>query len=384
MSARHISKSAFFADDQQSAIATSWPDLVTAGERPRLIDEWQVRPEIWNMVRRAVDDASAPGQFILTGSSRPSDDVTRHSGAGRIARLRMRPFSTAERLHGIATVSLRSLLDGERPVSATSTASFFSIIHEIMVGGWPANYALDAQRAQQQVRDYLDESVRADLAFDHQQSIRRRDPHRLRALLRSIARSPGAPLSMATLAADVQQSGVEITRQTVQSYVDVLERVMLLELIPAWPTHLRSRARLRTSPKYYLADPSLNAAALGASQEHLKRDLALSGLLFESLVMRDLLVYAQRADADVYYYRDSNGLEIDAIIERRDGTWMAVEIKLGSSAVEQATRTLSTFANNVDTTRKGKPATLLVITGSGHRYVTKEGIVVIPFEHLTA
>lgn len=189
---------------------------------------------------------------------------------------------------------------------------------------------------------------------------------------------------MATLAADVQQSGVEITRQTVQSYVDVLERVMLLELIPAWPTHLRSRARLRTSPKYYLADPSLNAAALGASQEHLKRDLALSGLLFESLVMRDLLVYAQRADADVYYYRDSNGLEIDAIIERRDGTWMAVEIKLGSSAVEQATRTLSTFANNVDTTRKGKPATLLVITGSGHRYVTKEGIVVIPFEHLTA
>ena len=344
------------------------PALVLAGAAPRLIDEWQTEPAIWNHVRRAVDDRPRPGQFILTGSAVPADDVTRHTGAGRLTRLRLRPMSLFETGRSSGAVSLRALLAGAAPRSAESAFSIEELAGQVCRGGWPGNLQRSVNQALQANRAYLDEIRRVDVGRVDET---RRDPAKVGDLLRSFARNVATYAAASTMAAD-------LNNHTADAYLTALERLMIVEDQPAWAPHLRSRSRLRGAPKRHFVDPSLAVAALRADPDRLLRDLAWFGFLFESLVVRDLRVYAQHHDAEVLQYRDNTGLEVDAIVQAADGTWAAFEVKLGAGMIDAAAATLLRFAKRVDPARSRAPAALAVIVAGGYGYVRGDGIGVIP------
>jgi predicted AAA+ superfamily ATPase len=351
------------------------PALLLDGTRPQLLDEWQVHPALWNHVRRAVDDRQQTGQFILTGSATPADDAARHSGAGRFARIRMRPMSLVETGHSTGAVSLQALFDGEAVRVSEPDLALTVLIERVLTGGWPGLQGLAPRDASRAVRDYLASIQQVDLA---RVAGARRDPIKVGRLIASLARNIATKASVITLAKDAAHDGEEIHRQTVSDYLDVLERLMVVEDQPAWSTHLRSSATLRKSPKRHFVDPSLAAAALRATPDTLYSDLNLFGLLFESLVLRDLRVYAQADDGAVSHYRDSTGLEVDAIVETGDGRWGAFEVKLGAGQIESAAAGLLRFQDRVDTTRAGKPSVLAVITPSGLGYRRADGVSVVP------
>ncbi len=357
-----------------AAIAVD-PSLVLEGATPRLIDEWQIAPAIWNYIRRTIDDRGIPGQFILTGSAVPSDDITRHTGAGRLTRLRMRPMSLAETGHSTREISLSALLRGEPLRSPNAELTVSRIAELIAVGGWPGHLHRDREQSIRAVRDYLEEIRRVDIG---RVDDTKRDPERVGRLLRSLARNVATSTPNTTLAADAGGSDGALDNDTVAEYLSALERLMIVEDQPAWSTHLRSKSILRQSPKRHFVDPSLAVAALRASPERLLADLNLFGFLFESLVIRDLRVYAQADDASVYHYRDNTGLEVDAVVQGADGRWAAFEIKLGVGNVDHGAASLLKFVNRVDTAKAGRPATLAVITSTGYGYIREDGIGVIP------
>jgi predicted AAA+ superfamily ATPase len=375
--ARQIAVSEVLLDVDANARAavTIDPALVLDGATPRLIDEWQIEPAIWNHVRRAVDDRGAPGQFVLTGSAVPADDVVRHTGAGRITRLRMRPMSLFESDASSGTASLAALLAGEPTRSADSGTTIRQLAQEIAVGGWPGFRGLPVERTQRALRDYLDEIRRVDVS---RLDGTRRDPARVGTLLRSLARNVATHASVSTLARDAAGADGSLTHETATNYLDALTRLMVVEDQPAWAPHLRSRYVLRSAPKRHFVDPSLAVAALRATPDALLRDLELLGFLFESLVVRDLRVYAQANDAEVLQYRDSNGHEVDAIVRCQDGRWAAFEVKLGTGRVDDAVSSLERFVRQVDTKRCGRPALLGVIVATGFGYVRDDGVHVVP------
>jgi predicted AAA+ superfamily ATPase len=351
------------------------PLLVLDGATPRLIDEWQLEPAIWNHVRRAVDDRGAQGQFILAGSSVPPDDITRHTGPGRITRLRMRPMTLFETDDSTGEVSLAHLLEGESVRSGDPGMAIADIARVIAIGGWPGFRELTTDQALRAVRDYLEEIRRVDVSRVEN---RRRDPDKVGALLRSLARNVATYAAATTLAGDTAGADGPLKNDTVSDYLDALRTLMIVEDQPAWAPHLRSKYVLRRAAKRHFVDPSLAVAALRATPDRLLRELRLLGFLFESLVIRDLRVYAQASDAHVLQYRDSHGLEVDAIVETADGRWAAFEVKLGSGQVDQAAANLLRFARQIDTTQSGAPATLGVIVGTGYGYRREDGITVIP------
>jgi len=351
------------------------PGLVLAGPTPRLIDEWQIEPAIWNHIRRAVDDRGAPGQFILTGSAAPADDVTRHTGAGRVTRLRMRPMSLTETGHSIASISLKALLGGAAPSSSDSGMTVAALSERIVAGGWPGHAGLTVDQARQAVRDYLEEIRRVDVGRVDQTS---RDPEKVGRLLRSLARNVATSATATTLAADVGGADGALKDDTVRDYLTALERLMIVENQPAWAPHLRSKSLLRQAPKRHFVDPSLAAAALGATPVRLLEDLEWLGCLFESMVVRDLRVYAQAATATIYHYRDNTDLEVDAIVQAADGRWAAFEVKLGQGQIDAAAARLRKFAERIDTAKSGTPATLGVIVATGYGYRREDGVAVIP------
>lgn len=361
-------------DNARRAIAVD-PSLVLAGDVPRLIDEWQIEPSIWNHVRRAVDDRQAPAQFILTGSAVPPDDITRHTGAGRLARLRMRPMTLLEKGQSTGAVSLGDLLAGQAAATADPGLTVQQLAEEIVAGGWPGLRGLGSDRARQAVAGYLDEVSRSDV---NRVDGRRRDVEKLRQLLRSVARNVATSASASTLAADTGGAEGPLKRDTVVDYLEVLSRLMVIEDQPAWAPRLRSRARLRNAPKRHFVDPSLAVAALGTDADGLLSDLNLLGLLFESLVVRDLRVYAQANSARVLQYRDSNNLEADAIVEGFGGKWAAIEVKIGAGQVEEGAKTLKRLANNIDQSKSGAPAALVVVTGTGYGYRRDDGVMAVP------
>ncbi len=357
------------------------PALVLGGKTPRLIDEWQVEPAIWNHIRRAVDDRAKPGQFILTGSAVPSDEVTRHGGAGRLTRLRMRPMTLTETGHSTGAVSLKDVLHGKVSRSPESGLTITGIAERVAVGGWPGLLDRSSGESLQAVRDYLEEIRRVDIGRVGE---RRHDPERVGRLLRSLARNQATYASVATLAADTGGGEGPINEHTAQEYLDALGRLMIVEDLPPWAPHLRSKSRVRSAPKRLFADPSLAVAALRADPEQLLKDLNLLGFLYESLVIRDLRVYAQAADAQVLQYRDNTGLEVDAIVETADGRWAAFEIKLGSGMADEGAANLLKFSRRVDISKRGKPSALAVIVGSGYGYVRPDDVAVIPIGALGA
>lgn len=375
--ARQVAASEVLLDTDANARAAAAiaPELVLAGAVPRLIDEWQIEPAIWNHVRRAVDDRQRAGQFILTGSAVPADDITRHTGAARITRLRMRPMSLFETGHSTGTISLEALLGSEAGACPDPGLTIEDVATWIAIGGWPSHRTRTVQQALQAVRDYLDEIRRVDIGrVDNT----RRDPDRVGRLLASLARNLATPASLSALAHDTGGADGPIKEDTTREYLSALERLMIVEDQPSWAPHLRSRSILRTAPKRHFVDPSLAVAALRATPARLLREIQWLGFLFESLVIRDLRIYAQANDAVVRHYRDNTGLEVDAIVETAAGDWAAFEVKLGQALVDEAAANLLTFANRVDTTVCGQPRTLAVIVATGYGYVRPDGVAVIP------
>jgi predicted AAA+ superfamily ATPase len=284
-------------------------------------------------------------------------------------------MSLVETGHSTGAVSLAALLQGERPHSPEAPLMVADLAQRIAVGGWPGLLRHDTSRALQSVRDYLDEVRRVDIVrVDGTQ----RDPDKVGRLLRALARNVATYVASTTLAADTGGPEGPLARDTVSDYLTALERLMVIEDQPAWATHIRSKSILRSSSKRHFVDPSLAVAALRGSPDRLLADLNAMGFLFESLVVRDLRVYAQANDASVLQYRDNTGLEVDAIVEAADGRWMAVEVKLGGSLVDEGAATLLKFRDRIDTTKCGPPAALAVVVATGYAYQREDGIGVIP------
>lgn len=380
--AEQAARSAVYLDRDETALTALQvdPSLVLGGEPPQLVDEWQLdATRVWNQVRAQVDTRQATGQFVLTGSSVPDDDARRHSGAGRFARLMMRPMSLFESGDSTGSMSLRALLAGERPSARSVDVDIHRTAELVVRGGWPLNLAMTPTQAAAANRDYLRTIAEVDLA---RVAGSRRDPVRVGRFLQALARNTAMEHVVERLVgetiSDAPDDAGSLTKPTAYRYQDALTRLMTLELQPAWSTHLRSRSRLRDKPRTHLVDPSLAAAALDASPAKLVRDLNTLGLLFESLVVRDMRVYADAIDATVSHYRDSDNLEVDIVVEARDGTWGAFEVKLGTGQIDAAAASLLKFAAKVDTDKVGAPAVLGVITASGYGLTRPDGVVTVP------
>ncbi|GAA4380533.1 ATP-binding protein [Agromyces bauzanensis] len=365
-----------------ATVAENAPDALLEGPVPRLIDEWQLAPVLWNAVRHEIDDRRAPGQFILSGSATPPDDITRHSGVGRIARVRLRTMTLAESGRSSRQVSLTELMTGADRVSARSELRYRDVAAEAVRGGWPALIDASTADAQRFNREYAEELTRADI---RNATGVRRDVDRLRRTLEALSRNLSTEASIATLAADVGGADGRIDPDTVREYLDAFTAVFALETLPAWSVNLRSRSRLRTKPTIHLADPALACAVLGIGPERLALDPEYFGFVFESMAVRDLRVYSALHDGRVYRYRDNTGLEVDAVIEYPGGVWGAAEVKLGGSAVAAAEASLLKLRDErVDVARVGAPAYLAVITATEYAYTLPSGVHVIPLATLGA
>jgi predicted AAA+ superfamily ATPase len=374
---------------QLANLAQVSPDDILRGTTPRLIDEWQLAPALWNAVRHEVDQRRARGQFILAGSATPPDDVTRHSGAGRIGRVTLRPMCLEESGDSTATVPFSSLFEPD--VEAGMIAGFggptvSDYARLIVRGGWPTLVDDPTISPTRYLDAYLDDVAGVDLpGADF-----RVQPLRMRALLRALARNTASEAAATRLGneADLPDKNADargVSAQSVRKYLDALTRVFVIEELPAWSTPLRSNIRLRTQPKWHFCDPSLGAAALGTSPQSLLGDLNTFGLFFESLVVRDLRVYAHAVGGSVFHYRDSSNLEVDAIVELRDGRWAAVEVKMGGDReLDAAAARLHALAAKVSVARRSTLASLNVITAGNTSYVRPDRVNVIALGHLRA
>ena len=377
---RHAQSQVRLDDDPGTLeAAILWPERVLDGARPRLVDEWQFAPGLWNRARHVVDADHRRGHFILTGSAHPPDDRTRHSGAGRVTRVRMRPMSLTETGESTAEVSLASLLDGEDCSAAQPDATVGDVVEALCRGGWPRHLGQPVETSQAMCRAYLQEVARADIP---RLGRTLHDPERVLRLVSSLSRNIATAATSTTLSHDIAGDDAP-SRRTVADYLAALRRVFVVEDAPAWVTHLKSRARLRRSPKRHFVDPSLATAALRAGPERLWREPSYLGQAFESLAVRDLRIYAEAHDATVHHYRDSNGHELDAVVEHGDGRWLAVEVKLGSGPqLDDAARSLTRACEQIDTSKVGEPAKRLVLTASGYGYERPDGVTVLPITAL--
>lgn len=364
---------------------------VLDGPTPRLIDEWQLAPSLWNAVRHEVDARGLAGQFILTGSATPADDVTRHSGAGRFRRVTLRPMSLVESGESTRSVSFATLFrrtTDDRPASVGGlggpTVEEYAAL--VVRGGWPALVTQPSRSATDYLADYLDDVARADLRFAGLNP----DPVRMGALQRALARNTATEASAVKLSAEAElpvpgTATAEVSAQTVRKYIDALTRIFVVEEQPAWAPHLRSRVRLRVHPKWHFVDPSLATAALRVEPRALLADLGAFGLFFESMCIRDLRVYAQTLGGAVYHYRDDSGLEVDAVVELGDGRWSAFEVKLGGTEpVEVAAANLLKLRAKVSLQRAAQLGTLNVLTAGAESYTRPDGVNVIALGHLDA
>lgn len=372
--------------DEGAALYEEDPALALLGERPHAIDEWQDVPAIWNYARHAVDDgANAPGQFILTGSSTPPEDEDRHSGAGRISRIRMRTMTLAERGVSTGAVSLKGLFEGDFAPAANEVAleEYASLLCH---GGWPALLNVADRRAQETIDEYL------DLLFDVSMKKLGRDPVLSRRIAVALARNVGTAATLRTLCEDAAVGDRAPTEETVAGYLTDFALNYFLDELPGWDAPVRSRSRVRTKPKRYLDDPSMVSSLLSVDPSRLLADGQLFGILFESLCYHDLAVYASLLSgagaSPVRYYADADGLEVDLVIELRDGRWAAFEVKMGESKVEAAARSLNRLRAKIaanPAARNKEPEFLAVLVASAPyaRRRKEDGIYVIPLATLT-
>jgi predicted AAA+ superfamily ATPase len=374
------SKVSFDQDAQVPLLMETAPQRLLLGNTPRLIDEWQEYPKIWNYVRHEVDERNKTAQFILTGSSNPEESVKMHSGAGRFTMLDMRTMSWQEMGYSTGEISLGKLLNGiDQQTSDTQTALEL-IVERIVKGGFPALLNKSLAQATEINRAYVDLLAEVDMS---RVSDVKRNPEKVRGLLRALARNVATTVDITVLEKDIKlNENSDISRPTIYDYLEALNRLMIIENQPAWNTHIRSSASLRKSAKRHFSDVALAAASLGLGKEALINDLKLTGFLFESLVVHDLRVYAQANDAKVYHYYDSTGLEVDAIVQNYSGEYCAFEIKLGIGQIDDAANNLLKFASILEEPNRAKLQSLNVITGTGISYKRKDGVNVISLASL--
>lgn len=379
--ALQIAKSSLFMQDPQTReqnlrLADIDPMFLLEGDIPRLLDEWQLAPKLWDAVRFAVDQRNDFGQFILTGSAVPFADMsTSHSGTGRIARMTMRPMSLFESEDSNAQVSLRDLFQ-KAQIRAKAELSLTDIAFLICRGGWPSAINRSDKIALRQAIDYLEGVIESDISRADGVS---RNPMRVRMLLRSYARMIGTQASITSIREDmVSNDRDSLDKDTISSYISALKLIFVIEELEAWNPNLRSRTAIRTSNTRFFVDPSIASSSLRIGPMDLINDLKTMGFLFESLCIRDLRVYADALEGDVYRYRDANGLECDAVVHLRDGRYGLIEIKLGGSEIEPAAKNLLKIVDILDTTRMKEPSFLMVLTGTQYAYQREDGVYVVP------
>lgn len=376
------SKSHLFMQDPDKAIsylkaADTKPSLLLKGDTPRLLDEWQTAPVLWDAVRFMVDQRGKSGQFILTGSAVPKDNVVQHTGMGRISRLLMRPMSLYESMESNGSVSLKALFDGETEIDNFSTLTIEQIAFAIVRGGWPASIGKSEKIALRHAIDYVEAIINADIS--RVDGIEK-NPVRVRALLRSLSRNISTLATIRTIHDDIAMGDADesISEKTISQYLRALDRIFVTENLPAWNPALRSKTAIRTSPKRQFVDPSIAAAVLRLTPSRLLEDFNYFGFLFESLCDRDLRIYAEAIDGQVFHYRDASGLEADAVIALNDGRWAAVEVKLGSKEIEDAAVHLLELKNKVNTEKMREPSFLMILTGTEIAYRREDGVYVVP------
>lgn len=355
------------------------PKTLLEGSTPRLIDEWQALPPIWDSIRSEVDRRGEPSQFILTGSSvLPEADDTIHSGTGRFATLKMRPMSLYESGESNGSVSLRDLFDSKPLDVHRNGLEIEEIAYLVCRGGWPWTTLISKETALDQAFDYIDSVVEKDI---RRVDRAKRSTERTRLLLRSYARNISQSVSYATIRKDMlSNDSSTLDEDTVADYVQALKRLFVIEDLAAWNPNIRSKASIRTSDTRHFVDPSIGTAALGLGPKNLINDLQSFGFFFEDMVVRDLRVYADALDGKLYHYRDSNGLECDTVLHRRNGSYALMEVKLGGEkSIEEGAQSLISLAKNIDTGRMPEPSFLAVIVGVGsYAYRRKDGVYVLP------
>ena len=371
--------------DQNELLARIDPSRLLDGDAPRLLDEWQVVPQLWDAIRFEVDHRGEDGQFIITGSSVPANlDEVKHSGTGRIARMIMRPMALAESGDSNAGVSLEALFArGTCEVTAAADDGIDSLAHLVCRGGWPRAVGRDEESALQQAYNYLDAVCEVNIS---RVDGVKRDAHKTRALLRSYARMISSEGSLASMRVDMSEGGSELGESAFLGYVAVLRKLFVLDDLRAWSPNLRSKTAIRTTPTRHFVDPSIAAAALGAGPGDLVGDLNTFGLVFEDMCVRDLRAYAAPLMGDVFHYRDKTGLECDAVVHLRNGSFGLVEVKLGGKElIEEGARNLLTLAAKIDTDKMRQPSFLMVLVGVGaYSYPREDGVLVVPLRALGA
>lgn len=365
--------------EQNEQLARINPALLLRGEKPRLIDEWQVAPKLWDAVRFEADHSPDLGLFVLTGSSVPPDmSEVIHSGTGRFAWLKMRPMSLWESGESTGDVSLGSLFEGNLEIAGVSALDLERVAFVTCRGGWPLSVDMDDEIALDQAFDYVSAVEKRDI---QQADGVDRDPVRVHRLLRSYSRHQGAQVSNSAIKDDlIENEGETLDVDTIAAYIKALKRIFVIEDVEAWNPNLRSKTAIRSSDTRYFTDPSIATASLGIGPKDLIADLNTFGLIFETLCMRDLRVYAEALNGNVYHYRDKNGLECDAVVHLRDGRYGLVEIKLGGdNLINQGASTLLTLAGKIDTSKMKKPSFLMVLTASSDfAYRREDGVLVVP------
>ncbi len=357
------------------AMADVKPSLLLKGPPPRLLDEWQMAPVLWDAVRFEVDRRIETGQFILTGSAVPSDNVTAHTGTGRISRLLMRPMSLYESRESNGTISLSGLFKGQSDIESISGLTIEQIAFALCRGGWPASVRLKGQAALRTATAYVEAIINHDVSrVDGVE----KNPERVRLLLRSLSLNISTMATIKTIMDDMEAFDGSLSDKTISFYLNALRRIFVVEDLPAWSPSLRSKTAIRTSVKRQFVDPSIAVAAMRTNPEGLLRDFNTFGFLFESLCARDIRIYAQACDGDVFHYRDKNGLESDLIVRLRDGRWAAIEVKLGSKQEEIAAENLLRLKSKIDAEKMGEPSFLMVLTGGQYAYRRKDGVLVVP------
>lgn len=356
------------------------PKKLLEGETPRLIDEWQSIPALWDMVRSEVDKRDPFGQFILTGSSVPVEqDKLRHSGTGRIGRLSMRPMSLWESGESTGSISLQDMFDGKEIDPQENHLTLEDIAFLLCRGGWPRATLLQDKLALGEARDYFEAIYKVDI---HRVDKVRRSSERTRLLLRSYARNQGSAISYCKMKEDIlQNDNQSISDETIADYADALRKLFVIEDMPAWNPNICSKTAIQNSNTRYLIDPSIATSALSVSPNDLINDLRSFGFFFEAMAVRDLRIYADALDGEIYHYRDSSGLECDAVLHRSDGTYGLIEIKLGGAAhIEKGVATLKKLASKIDTTKMKAPSFLMVLTAVGKNAGIRQtdGVYVVP------
>lgn len=382
--AEQICKSVLYMSDprirnQNIQLARLNPSILLRGEKPRLIDEWQVAPTLWDAVRFEADHSDSLGLFILTGSSVPADmSEVIHSGTGRFGWVKMRPMSLWESGDSTGEVSLSGIFNGETDISGVSSLSLERVAFLTCRGGWPLAVDMPDDLALDQAFDYVQAVEQRDIQLADGVD---RDPARVHRLLRSYSRHQGTQVSIAGIKEDLEQNESDtFDNDTVAAYIKALKRIFVIEDIEAWNPNLRSKTVIRSSETRYFTDPSIAAASLGIGPDDLISDLNTFGLIFETLCMRDLRVYAEALNGNVYHYRDKNGLECDAVVHLRDGRYGLIEIKLGGdNLIEQGATSLKSLAEKIDTSKMKAPSFLMVLTATGdYAFKREDGVLVVP------